>query len=112
MTFARAVYRMVQRIPKGSVVTYGQVAALLGAPRRARAVGHAMSRCPDTLPWHRVVNARGGISVRPRMEGMITQRMRLLQEGVRFRRGLVDLRQHRWEPRGARRQRGEACVSR
>ncbi|HEY3064427.1 MAG TPA: methylated-DNA--[protein]-cysteine S-methyltransferase [Methylomirabilota bacterium] len=111
MTFAGAVYRLVRRVPPGSVVTYGQVAACLGAPRRARAVGHAMSRCPAGVPWHRVVNARGGISPRARMDGMLTQRMRLLGEGVRFRHGLVDLRRYRWEPVRAHRAGGRACVS-
>ena len=62
--FRGAVYRFVRTIPRGRVVTYGQIAALLGAPRAARAVGMAMRHCPAGLPWHRVVNARGGISLR------------------------------------------------
>src|SRR5262249_30037455 len=62
--FHRAVYRLVEQIPRGQVATYGQIAALLGWPRAARAVGYAMRHCPANVPWHRVVNARGGISVR------------------------------------------------
>jgi methylated-DNA-protein-cysteine methyltransferase related protein len=94
--FDSAVYRLVRRIPRGTVATYGQLAALLGRPRAARAVGYAMKRCPHDIPWQRVVNARGGISLRANVSGMITQRVLLEQEGMNFRRGRVDLRRHRW----------------
>jgi methylated-DNA-protein-cysteine methyltransferase-like protein len=86
----------VRRIPRGCVVTYGQVAALLGRPRAARAVGHAMRFCPPGVPWHRVLNAKGGISLRANVSGMVTQRILLEREGVAVRRGLVALRTHRW----------------
>ena len=78
-------------------MTYGQIAAILGWPRAARAVGQAMRHCPADVPWHRVVNAQGGISRRSRMTGMVTQRIRLEQEGVVFRRGRVVLRRFRWD---------------
>jgi methylated-DNA-protein-cysteine methyltransferase-like protein len=94
--FARAVHALVRRIPVGRVATYGQVAALLAAPRAARAVGTAMRHCPAGVPWHRVVNHRGGISLRGGGEGMLTQRLLLEAEGVRFVRGRIDLRRHRW----------------
>ena len=87
----------MRRVPKGYVVTYGQVAIRVGAPRSARAVGGAMRRCPDDVPWHRVVNAQGQISRRRRAAGMLTQRIRLEQEGVRLRRGRVMLDRYRWE---------------
>jgi methylated-DNA-protein-cysteine methyltransferase-like protein len=87
----------VRRVPKGYVVTYGQGAARVGAPRSARAVGGAMRRCPDDVPWHRVVNAQGRISRRRRAAGMLTQRIRLEQEGVGLRRGRVMLDRYRWE---------------
>ena len=87
----------MRRVPRGAVVTYGQVAALLSAPRSARAVGAAMRRCPDDVPWHRVVNAQGGISRRRRAAGMLTQRIRLEQEGVPLRGGRVVLARCRWE---------------
>jgi methylated-DNA-protein-cysteine methyltransferase-like protein len=90
------VWRLVRRVPPGRVVTYGQVAAMLGRPRAARAVGRAMHGCPGDVPWHRVVNASGGISPRARMEGMLTQRMRLSGEGVALRRGRVSLARYRW----------------
>ena len=57
-----------------------------------------MRRCPDDVPWHRVVNAQGGISRRRRESSMLTQRIRLEQEGVRLRRGRVPLARYRWEP--------------
>ena len=98
MTFARAVWHCVRRIPRGRVATYGQIAALLGRPRAARAVGHAMHACPADVPWHRVVNASGGISRRAQMESMLTQRLLLLREGVPLRGGRVSLTRHRWRP--------------
>ncbi len=102
--FHRAVYRLVGEIPWGRVVTYGQIAALLGWPRAARAVGHAMRHCPPGVPWHRVVNASGGISLRANVGGMLTQRLLLEREGVPVRRGRVRLDRHRWKgPRGSRR---------
>ena len=96
MTFREAVWRLVRRIPRGRVATYGQIAALLGRPRSARAVGGALLECPAAMPWHRVVNAQGAISARPRMSSMLTQRIRLEGEGVAFRRGRVVLRAHAW----------------
>ena len=97
MRFRAAVYGLVRRVPRGQVVTYGQVAAMLRRPRAARAVGGAMKRCPDDVPWHRVVNAQGGISRRRVASGMLTQRIRLEQEGIRLRRGRVPLKHYRWE---------------
>jgi methylated-DNA-protein-cysteine methyltransferase-like protein len=104
VTFAQAVWRLVRRIPRGRVATYGQVAGLLGRPRAARAVGHAMHGCPRDVPWHRVVNASGGISRRARMESMVTQRILLVREGVTLRAGRVMLARHRW--RDSQRQAG------
>ncbi len=90
------MYALVRRIPAGRVVTYGQVAALVDAPRAARAVGGAMRRCPPGVPWHRVVNGRGAVSRRANASGMLTQRLLLGREGVRFVRGHVDLHRYRW----------------
>lgn len=94
--FDSAVYRLVCQIPRGKVATYGQLAALLGAPRAARAVGYAMKRCPTGIPWQRVLNARGGISLRANVGGMITQRLLLGREGVSFVSGRADLPRDRW----------------
>jgi methylated-DNA-protein-cysteine methyltransferase-like protein len=98
--FFRQVYRLVRRVPRGKVVTYGQVAALLGHPRRPRAVGKALSVIPESLadrvPWQRVVNASGGVSSRGGYHAE-AQRELLEREGVAFdRRGKVDLERARW----------------
>jgi methylated-DNA-protein-cysteine methyltransferase-like protein len=101
ITFDRAVYRLVKRVPPGRVATYGQIAALLDAPRAARAVGYAMKRCPqgNGVPWQRLLNARGGVSLRANVSGMITQRILLEREGVSFRHDRVDLNRYRWTRR-------------
>ena len=104
MTFDAAVLALVARIPRGRVATYGQLAALAGKPRSARAVGKVMSRAVG-VPWHRVVNSEGGISRRSRMTGMVTQRIRLEQEGVAFKRGRVMLSRFRWDGGAAGRRR-------
>ncbi|MCL2357675.1 MAG: MGMT family protein [Defluviitaleaceae bacterium] len=62
MNFSQAVYEIVKDIPRGRVISYGEIARMLGNPRGARMVGWAMSRCPEGLPWHRVVMADGKIS--------------------------------------------------
>lgn len=88
-----AVYEVVRQIPSGMVASYGQVAALAGSPGSARQVGYALAALPDSsnVPWHRVLNARGTISPRPG-GAVITQRLRLEREGVRFGQdGRVDL---------------------
>jgi methylated-DNA-protein-cysteine methyltransferase-like protein len=104
--FYRLVYRVVRRVPRGKVVTYGQVAAILGQPRAARAVGMALGalRGPllDLVPWQRVINAAGRCSHRDGFWAEI-QREFLEREGVRFDRyGKVDLKRVRW--RGPRRE--------
>ena len=74
------------------IAAYFVIASIVLRRRAARAVGMAMRRCPDGVPWHRVVNASGGISRRARMEGMLTQRMLLIREGIPLRNGRVRLR--------------------
>jgi len=96
MTFAERAWAMIRRIPRGRVATYGQIGALLGRPRNARAVGQALRNCPHDVPWHRVVNSAGGISARPRASSMLTQELRLTGEGVALRRGRIPLRRFRW----------------
>jgi methylated-DNA-protein-cysteine methyltransferase-like protein len=104
------VHALVRRVPRGRVVTYGQVASLLGVPRAARMVGQAMRVCPADVPWHRVVNGRGTISRRGDGSGMLSQRLLLEGEGVRFARGRIDLARYLWRrlrPAAARRFRPE-----
>ena len=98
--FYEAVYRVVRKVPKGRVMTYGQIAAILGAPRAARAVGYAMRACPDAIPWQRVINSKGQISARSQVERPVLQKMLLESEGVHFdAMGTCDLERLRWEPR-------------
>ena len=61
-TFFAQVYEIVGQIPYGKVISYGQIARLLGRPRAAREVGWAMRCCPDGLPWQRVVMSDGSIT--------------------------------------------------
>ncbi|HUE40078.1 MAG TPA: MGMT family protein [Candidatus Binatia bacterium] len=108
--FYREVIALVRRIPKGRVATYGQLAAMLGRPRAARAVGTALRRLSApvarVVPWHRVLNAAGRISQRDR-EYMDLQRELLEREGVRFKRaGVVDLERSRWKGVDRRRPAG------
>ena len=95
-----AVYAIVRTIPHGRVMTYGQVSGLLGHVLSPVAVGWAMHTCPDDVPWHRVVNARGGCSTEriPDMPPDIQRRM-LEAEGVEFRLdGTLDLDRYRFTP--------------
>jgi methylated-DNA-protein-cysteine methyltransferase related protein len=95
------IYAVVSRIPKGRVATYGQVAALAGLPRQARLVGYALHTLPadSDVPWHRVVNAAGKISLRADGLGHDELQAHLLRrEGVRFVGGAIPLAIYRWQP--------------
>lgn len=90
-SFFQQVYDLVAQIPAGKVVSYGQLARMLGNPRGARAVGWAMRTCPDGLAWQRVIRADGSIA------GGEVQRALLRAEGVAFLPdGRVDFRQSGW----------------
>ena len=80
-SFFQSVYGVVAGIPYGSVLSYGDIARLIGYPRRARFVGYAMRVCPDGLPWHRVVKADGSIAGG---EFAPVREMLLRQEGIPF----------------------------
>ena len=98
----RRIYAVVERIPKGRVATYGQIALLAGLPRRARLVGRALRVVPAGLeiPWHRVVNAQGKISPRGDALGHEDLQAHLLRrEGVRLVEGKIPLERYRWQPR-------------
>jgi len=96
------IYAVVRRIPEGRVATYGQVASLAGLAGRARQVGYALHALPEgtAIPWHRVVNASGGISLRSMPGSELVQRGLLEREGIRLDpRGRVPLARVRWRPR-------------
>jgi methylated-DNA-protein-cysteine methyltransferase-like protein len=95
------VYAVVRRIPRGRVATYGQVARLAGLGGDARQVGYALHALPagSRVPWHRVVNWRGGISLDPSTGLDTTQRLLLEKEGVRFNAAArTDLKRFGWKP--------------
>jgi methylated-DNA-protein-cysteine methyltransferase related protein len=100
--FFKKVYDIVRSIPDGKVLTYGQIATLLGAPTKARQVGWAMHGCPQGLPWQRVVGAGGKILINSlsNPNGPIEQRRLLEMEGVRFRSQYVDMNAHQYAPSG------------
>jgi methylated-DNA-protein-cysteine methyltransferase-like protein len=91
--WVKAVWQVVQGIPRGHVLTYGEVARLSGMGRMARRVSQAMRRAPRdmVLPWHRVVNAQGRISFPEDSKGYGEQKERLEEEGVVFIKGKIDL---------------------
>lgn len=101
MSYQR-IYQVVGRIPPGRVATYGQVAALAGLAGHARQVGYALHALPDSsaVPWHRVVNAKGEISLRSMPGAELVQQQRLAREGVHLEpNGRIPLEQVRWKPR-------------
>lgn len=88
---------MMKAVPAGKVATYGQIARLCGNPRGARQVSRILHSCSGKhdLPWHRIVNAQGGISLGG--DGAALQRSLLENEGVRFsREGKIDLNRYQW----------------
>jgi methylated-DNA-protein-cysteine methyltransferase related protein len=92
------IYDVVGQIPKGKVATYGQVARVVGRIT-ARMVGYAMAalRGRTDVPWQRVINYKGEVSVRAHGDGNIRQRKLLAAEGIRFdSKGRVDLKKVRW----------------
>ena len=95
------IYSVVALVPRGCVSTYGRIAAFAGLPGRARQVGHALSNLPpgNDVPWHRIVNARGAISLPAGSESAARQRALLEREGVRFNAtGRIPLSQFLWRP--------------
>ncbi len=100
----RQIYAVIKKIPKGKVATYGQIAALAGIPRGARQVGTALRNTPDNLklPWQRVINAQGRISLRLKdweSGGDDYQKVLLENEGVAISaEGKIDLKRFLWKP--------------
>ena len=86
-SFSKKVYELVKKIPKGKVLTYEEIAAKLGKPRAARAVGNALHQNPDSqnIPCHRVVDRNGRLAANYAFGGGEEQRKRLLSEGIKFK---------------------------
>ena len=99
--YRKRVFQIVRRIPSGRVMTYGQIAAILGEGYTPRTVGFAMhSSGEDDLPWHRVINAQGACSTVRIVLPANRQQGMLESEGVEFdQQGRCDLRRYLWEPK-------------
>ena len=98
MSFHQKVINIIKSIPKGKVAPYGQIAAMAGDPRGARMVVRVLhtSTKKENLPWHRVVNSEGGISLKPG-SGYEVQKELLKKEGIIFKDDdSIDLKRFRW----------------
>ena len=107
-TFDRDVFDLIRVIPEGRVMTYGGIARQMDPPEgmdpvafqriAPRWVGYALAKCPEDVPWHRVVNYRGAISPRRGLSPEL-QRHLLEAEGVEFNQnGRIDLASYEWSP--------------
>ena len=98
--YRERVYRLVRTIPRGRVMTYGQIAEILGDGYTPRTVGFVMHGSDDQTPWHRVINAQGACST-GRIALPHDKQQRMLEtEGVLFNeRGRCELKDYVWIPR-------------
>ena len=94
------IYAVLAAIPCGSVATYGQVGKLAGLPRGGRLVGRTLRNLPadSSLPWHRVINASGKISLPADSDSFKRQKARLQEEGLLVKGNRISLRQYQWQP--------------
>ncbi len=99
MNFYQKVYAVVKQIPIGKVATYGQVAALCGSPKAARAVGYALhvNPQPGIIPCHRIVNREGRLAKSFAFGGIDRQKELLEKEGVLVDVDTVDLKVYLWD---------------
>lgn len=98
--FTREAIRLIKSIPKGKVATYGQIAYLTGLYPSVRRVVWILHSCSDKekLPWHRVINSKGTLSLKPG-RGYERQKGLLQEEGILFdEKGRIDLDRFLWEP--------------
>jgi methylated-DNA-protein-cysteine methyltransferase-like protein len=96
----RRIYAVIESIPAGTVVSYGQVAEIAGIPRGARQVAYALRCLPrgHALPWFRIITASGRLAFPADSEAFKRQRNRLRDEGVIVTDGRVDMARFRWQP--------------
>ena len=94
------IWLVVQQITAGKVASYGQVAELAGIKGAARLVGNALKNLPhdSLLPWHRIVNSRGKLSLIEGSEAYREQKLRLESEGICFNKQRIPLITYRWQP--------------
>ena len=94
------LYTVIEGIPVGKVATYGQIASLAGLPGAARLVGKILSGLPTetSLPWHRVINAAGKISMPEGSDSFNEQKKRLTTENIILTGSQISLKQYLWKP--------------
>lgn len=103
--FSKAVIKWVQKIPRGKVATYGQIARLAGKPGAARGVGWILNSSSEKhrLPWQRVINSQGAISFPPQSDEFKLQKKLLAKEGIEFlTKKSIDLGVYGWKKEPAR----------
>ena len=106
--YREKVYKLVRRIPAGRVMTYGQIAELLGDGYTARTVGYVMHNSTNNTPWHRVINAQGACSTLGLVLPHDKQQRMLESEGVEFNeRGRCKLERYLWIPNARGKSRSE-----
>lgn len=98
--FSKRVIELIQQIPRGKVSTYGNIAKQAGNNRASRQVSRILSSSSKKydLPWHRVINSRGKISLRSG-DGLELQKSMLQSEGIVVNNDQVDLKQYLWKPK-------------
>ncbi|KKW79971.1 methyltransferase [Acinetobacter sp. AG1] len=97
----RQILEVIALIPYGKVATYGQIAKLAGLPKHARLVGYVLKHLDKSseIPWYRVINSQGKISVtRINQQGENVQQSLLEQEGIYLLNGKVSLKEFGWQP--------------
>ncbi|HEY0461676.1 MAG TPA: MGMT family protein [Pyrinomonadaceae bacterium] len=101
-SYREKVYKIVREIPSGRVMTYGQIAAILGEGYTARTVGYVMHAADsENVPWQRVINSQGSCSTSKLFLPYNVQQKMLEDEGVAFsEKGRCDLEKYRWFPEG------------
>ncbi|MGB0937313.1 MAG: MGMT family protein [Colwellia sp.] len=98
------IWKTVQLIPAGKVASYGQIADLAGLPGKARLVGKVLGKVPNqgwqskAVPWYRVVNSQGKISLPQGSEGYIKQVCALQEENIVVLNGRIKLAEFQWQP--------------
>jgi methylated-DNA-protein-cysteine methyltransferase-like protein len=102
LSLSQSIIKVIKNIPRGKVATYGQIAMIAGNPNHVRHVVwilHSQSN-KENLPWHRVINSKGKISLRPG-EGFERQKLLLEKEGINFmKENQINLVQYLWNPGG------------
>lgn len=96
-TFKDRVYAIVSQIPKGKVMTYGQIAALVGSPRAARIVGGVAHWGDPDLPWQRVVKKDGSLA-EGYPGGIEGHASALLAEGIKVVNNHIEMKEYQWQP--------------